>query len=305
MLKMNMVRSLWAGSAVLLASCLRVAAWSGGGHMVIAAEAYRQLPPALQQKVAQVLKAHPEYDTWASAFKGEGPGLDLGLFIFMKASTWPDEIRRHHNHYDHPHWHYVDYPLKPPAFRVEPRPQAQDDALYGINQCEQILADPGSSAELRAVFLSYLVHLVGDLHQPLHCASLVNVTYPDGDKGGNDFYVKPDGRGIKLHALWDGLLGTSSKPGPHLNYAMEIQARYPRSSLKELKKAKTPKSWSLESRSVAVEKVYLRGALPGSPRVDTAPELPAGYTKEAKTVAERRAALAGYRLADEISRYLK
>lgn len=302
---MNIVRTLLAGSAVLLASCFRVAAWSSGGHLVIAAEAYRQLSPALKEKVAQVLKAHPEYDTWTAAFRGESPGLDSGAFIFMKASTWPDEIRRHHSQYDHPHWHYVDYPLKPPAFPMEPRPEPKDDALYAIAQCERVLADANAGAELRAVFLSYLVHLVGDLHQPLHCASLFDDTYPKGDKGGNDFYVKPGGRGVKLHALWDGMLGTSSKPGPQLSYAIEIQSLYPRSSLKELKKARTPKNWSLESRAVAIEKAYLRGTLPESPRADGATELPPGYTKEAKTTAERRAALAGYRLADELGKYLK
>ncbi len=112
---------------MLLVSCVQSVAWSSGGHMVIAAEAYRQLSPALKEKVAQVLKAHPEYDRWAESFRADNPGLDLGMFVFMKASTWPDEIRRHHEKYDHPHWHYVDYPLKPP------------------------------------VYLSYLIHLIGDL----------------------------------------------------------------------------------------------------------------------------------------------
>jgi hypothetical protein len=188
---------------------------------------------------------------------------------------------------------------------MEPRPEPKDDALYAIAQCERVLADANAGAELRAVFLSYLVHLVGDLHQPLHCASLFDDTYPKGDKGGNDFYVKPGGRGVKLHALWDGMLGTSSKPGPQLSYAIEIQSLYPRSSLKELKKARTPKNWSLESRAVAIEKAYLRGTLTESPRADGATELPPGYTKEAKATAERRAALAGYRLADELGKYLK
>jgi len=163
----------------------------------------------------------------------------------------------------------------------------------------------GSRNLRRAVYLSYLIHLVGDIHQPLHCASLFNNTYPDGDKGGNDFYVKPGSRGIKLHAIWDGLLGTSGKPHAHLNYAIEIESEHPRSSLKELKKAKTSKEWSLESRFVAIEKVYLRGKLKGSTMAESAPPLPEGYTKTAKTVVERQAALAGYRLADELQHVLR
>jgi hypothetical protein len=273
--------------------------------MVIAAEAYRQLSPALQAKVMDVLKAHPDYDKLAVALRPEAPGMDLGMFVFMRASTWPDEIRRQHERYDHPHWHYVDYPLVPPAFPMKPGPTPTDDALYGIGQSEEALADKDTSPELRAVYLSYLIHLIGDLHQPLHCASLFDEEFPQGDKGGNDFYVRPNSKGIKLHSLWDGLLGTSSKLNTHLDYAVEIEARHPRNSLKELKKHQTPKEWSLESRAVAIEKAYVRGNLKGSTRADSAPELPDGYTKAAKTVAERQAALAGYRLSDEIRKYLR
>ena len=61
----------------------------------------------------------------------------------------------------------------------------------------------------------------------------------------------------------------------------------------------------MESRELAIEKGYLRGELKGSSSRDEAPELPADYTKNAKGVAERQGALAGYRLADEIGRYLK
>jgi len=90
-----------------------------------------------------------------------------------------------------------------------------------------------------------------------------------------------------------------------LNYAIRIEADYPKKSLPELKKAKTPKDWSLESRGVAIEKAYLHGELKGSPYANDAPALPEGYTKEAKVVAERQAALAGYRLAEEIEKFLK
>jgi hypothetical protein len=255
--------------------------------------------------VTEVLKSHPDYALWEKSFAGETANIDLPTFVFMKASIWPDEIRRRHNQYDHPHWHYVDYPLRPTAFPLEPGPTPNDDVLYGIAQSEKALSDGASSPEERAVYLSYLIHLVGDLHQPLHCASLFNDMYPGGDKGGNDFYVKPGSRGIKLHSLWDGLLGTSSKPHPHLNYAIEIESRYPRNSLKELKKDRTPKEWSLESRAVAIEKVYLHGELRGSTSAESAPSLPEGYAKAAKAVAERQAALSGYRLADEIQKCVR
>jgi hypothetical protein len=223
----------------------------------------------------------------------------------MRSSTWPDEIRRAGNKYDHPNWHFIDYPLRPPGFAFEPGPKPDDDVLYGVAQCEKVLSDAKADPEFRAAYLSYLIHLVGDMHQPLHCASLFTAAYPNGDKGGNDFYVMPAQRGVRLHGIWDGLLGTSANPRTQWNYATEIDAKYSRSSLPELATHATPKEWSLESRELAIEQAYLRGELKGAKDAADAPKLPEGYTKEAKQVAEKQAALAGYRLADEITKYLK
>ena len=279
-------------------------AWSGPGHLAIAAEAYRELSPELKAEVFDVLKAHPDYAKWEKAYH-PNPNLDLAAYVFMKSSTWPDEIRRSGSTYDHPNWHFIDYPLVPPTFPLEPGPKPMDDVLFGVMQCEKTLSDTNASPELRAVYLSWLVHLVGDVHQPLHCASLFTDTYPKGDKGGNDFYVKPAQSGVRLHGIWDGLLGSSPNPRTQWNYAIQIEAKYSRTALPELIKHQSPKDWSLESRELAIEKGYLRGQLQGSTNADTAPSLPPDYTKQAKQMAEKQAALAGYRLADEIHKYLR
>ena len=96
------MKNLLALTCILLALLLAPSAQasSGAGHQVIAAEAYRQLPPALQTKATEILKAHPDYEKWKESFTSESPNLDLPLFIFMRSSTWPDEIRRRHNQYD-------------------------------------------------------------------------------------------------------------------------------------------------------------------------------------------------------------
>ena len=144
-------------TAILLLALLFVArstqAWSGAGHQVIAAEAYRQLSPALKAKVTEILKSHPDYEKWEKSFVSESASLDLPTFIFMRCSSWPDEIRRRGNHYDHPKWHYVDYPLRPAKFPVEPGPDPGNDILYGIRQSEKALASANTSAEERAVLL--------------------------------------------------------------------------------------------------------------------------------------------------------
>lgn len=279
-------------------------AWGSAGHQVIAAEAWRQLSPVLKAEAIEVLKTHPDYAKWQSAYHTNA-SFDIFAYVFMRSSAWPDEIRRAGNKYDHPNWHFIDYPLRPPGFAFEPGPKPEDDVLYGVAQCEKVLSDTNANSELRAASLSFLVHLVGDMHQPLHCASLFTAVYPNGDKGGNDFYVMPGQRGVRLHGIWDGLLSTSANPRTQWNYATEIDAKYSRTSLPELASHTTPKEWSLESRELAIEKAYLRGELKGAKDAADAPKLPADYTKEAKSVAEKQGALAGYRLADEITKYLK
>lgn len=167
-----------------------------------------------------------------------------------------------------------------------------------------MLRDPSASAEARAAHLSWMIHLVGDIHQPLHCASYFSPEFPRGDKGGNSFYVKPNTRGIKLHSFWDGLLGTSSKPRTQVNYGVQLRAHYPKRELRELAPPDA-KAWSLEGRSLAIDFAYLRGRLKVAADEAQAAPLPNDCSNKAKAVAERRAALAGCRLADENVRLLK
>jgi hypothetical protein len=105
----------------------------------------------------------------------------------MRASTWPDEIHHRGNPYDHPDWLFVDYPLKPPLFPVEPGPEPNNDALYGIAQAKKALADSKTSPEERAVYLSWLIHLVGDMHQPLHCGTIFDSTFPNATRAATIF----------------------------------------------------------------------------------------------------------------------
>ena len=75
--------------------------WGGAGHQVIAAEAYRELSPTLKPEVFAVLKAHPDFAKWTNAYHPNA-SFDLPAYVFMRSSTWPDEIRRTDSPYDHP-----------------------------------------------------------------------------------------------------------------------------------------------------------------------------------------------------------
>ena len=290
------------GSTLLLPKL--ALAWSDTGHLIVAAEAYQQLSPELKAQVFEILKSHPEFEKWQKAYH-PNPTLDLPTTVFMRCATWPDEIRGGGSIYDHPMWHFVDYPLRPPNFAFEPDAHPTNNILFGIAQCEATLSDKNANAELRAAYLSYLVHLVGDIHQPLHCESLYNGTYTNGDRGGNDIFVKPGDYGVRLHGIWDGLMGTGVNRRQQWNEATAQLAKFPRASLAELMADTTPKSWSLESRTLAIKYGYLNGDLKGSTTSEGAPALPDGYLKNAKSVAEKQVALAGYRLADEIQQYVK
>lgn len=281
-----------------------LSAWDDTGHMIIAAEAFRQLPPELKAQAIEVLKNHPDFQQWLKAYH-PNPNVDSGAYLFMRASTWPDEVRGSGSPYDHPDWHFIDYPLRPPSFPFEQDQKTNDDVLYGIAQCEKTLSDTNADPVLRAVYLSYLIHLVGDMHQPLHCESFYSDAYPNGDRGGNDFYVKLRQGSSRLHPIWDDLLGTIPNLVAEYRNAFDLQVNYPRTALPELRKHTTPRAWSLESRKLAIEYGYLDGHLKGGTNWQDAPPLPDGYLKAATAVARKQAALAGYRLADQIQQYLQ
>jgi hypothetical protein len=139
----------------------------------------------------------------------------------------------------------------------------------------------------------------------LHCVALVNSVYPKGDKGGNDFFVKPNTTGVNLHSVWDKGLGSSVNPRSQYNDAIELAVEHPRKQLPELSSSKSAAAWSKEGRKIALECVYLNGKLEGSTQATNAPALPEGYAKTLKQIAKRRAALAGYRLADEIQKLIR
>jgi S1/P1 Nuclease len=302
------------GIVAILVAISDACAWHGPGHMTVAAIAYRDLSPAESEKLDLILKSHPRFPSWQSDFPGSVSNLDLGLYVAMAASLWPDQIRNRNDPSTFPNWHFVDYPLMAPSFPFRGSPMPRDDVLFGIGKSEAILRSSAASAEDKAEKMSWLIRLVGDVHQPLHCATLINSVYPapEGDHGGNGFFVKASSTSEpqKLHSLWDGLLGVGTVADADLtrsalNNAIRLGNLFPRSTLPELQSHRSVKSWSEESRQSAIHNAYLNGTLPPGENATNATILPLGYTRHAKEIAERRIALAGYRLADQIRRTIR
>lgn len=176
-------------------------AWGDFGHMTVAAIAYDSLTPASKTKVSALLKLNPNYSDWIADI----PDESRDKAAFMKAATWPDYIKhaagykndgesptnpdaaKNSGYSDkliHRYWHYIDIPFSPdhtPLIQpVAPNAQTQI-ALF-----RKTLADKHASAELKSYDLVWLLHLVGDVHQPLHATSRFTQDEPKGDRGGNE-----------------------------------------------------------------------------------------------------------------------
>ena len=275
--------------------------WNDRGHMMIAAIAYQELTKENQEFITDILMHHPEYQrSWKLAYQKVKEDAELGLYLFMRASVWADEIKsdQHPAHqYDAPKWHYINYELRFPFDGVV-RVSDDENAVQAVELNVEIFNSESTSKHDKAIALSWLIHMVGDLHQPLHTSSLFSDQFPRGDKGGNLFWVKANGK-VKLHSYWDGLFGKSTKIRSILNEGELIKSAY-KEEIGVL--ANEPAStWSVEIFKLAREKVYLNGALDGSSSKKNAPQLPVNYGEDSKVVAEQQVYLAGYRLLYLIS----
>jgi hypothetical protein len=160
--------------ACVAAACLplKALAWGNTGHQAIATLAQGQLTAHAQAQVVELLALEP--------------GATLASI-----ATWADE---HRSPATAP-WHYVNFPRGTCVY------DAARDCPHGacvvaaLEQQTQILASD-APAEKRLMALKYVVHFMGDIHQPLHAG------YAD-DKGGNTYQVQAWGRGTHLHAVWD------------------------------------------------------------------------------------------------------
>ena len=279
-------------------------AWNPPGHMLVASVTYDQLTPPQRAHLLSILESHPDFAKWQAAAPKDVPGFDFGRYVFMHASTWPDDIRKSGSPYDHPPWHHVDFPLTPPGFPME-EPPATENLFTALARAETVVTDPGASALERAAYLSWIVHLVGDVMQPLHGGTLIDAGHPkpDGDHNGGLFFVNIAGNSMSLHWYWDCLGVTTPDTHELIARAAELEKKFPRSSLPELAAATDVRGWALESRQLAIDAVYLKGTLPGGYDDKAAlPALPGNYAAAGRRLAERRLALAGYRLADELTR---
>jgi hypothetical protein len=312
-----MRRKIILGFAVLVTvvACRAALAWNSIGHMSVAYIAYQKLTPAERARVAALLQLNPYYKQWLSYIPSGTSDADRDMYVFMMAATWPDEIKAMgsqyvgtdtppraeaavlNNGYDdhgaHKYWHFVNTPLG--GDTAASAPLSSPTATQKIAAFRAALATNIPDA-IKSYDLVWLIHLVGDVHQPLHCATRISATNPKGDEGGN--LVVINGPSKELHAFWDGALGV----GDTKNFmtAVKVGGTLPPPDAALVSDDKE-EDWAAESYSLAKSSVYIDpiGSGLGPFTVNSA------YTANAQRIAKQRVSLAGARLANLLKEALQ
>jgi hypothetical protein len=250
-------------------------AWNGLGHEVIAQIAYDHLSTPAKHAV--------------NSLNFKYRHLFPRTRLFDQSATWADRIKGNDVHaFDS--WHFINLSFSPDGSVLPKIPK--ENVVWAINQSLATLQSPKASSFEQALFLRFLIHFVGDVHQPLHCVTRVTKRHPTGDQGGNLFVIRST-QAHNLHSLWDRGLGLFAYR-PHLRFsriqriAQRIENQYPRSYFGRKITITDPAVWARESFVLAKNVAY---HLPEN----TVPSR--AYVKAGRAVVEQRVALAGYRLA--------
>jgi hypothetical protein len=269
--------------AVVLGWGAPARAWNPHGHRVVAAFAYRRLRPDVRWKVDALLALHPDHPGWV---EGVPPG-ERSLAAFMRASNWADDLRERPGPAadKHPDWHYVNVPFSLDG--TPTRPPALPNVQTQIAELRRRLADPTASDQERSTALVWLLHLVGDVHMPLHCVARFDRSLPHGDRGGTLIRLSSNPHD-HLHGFWDRALGDATDLASARGQARRLPAPPP-----ALIAVADESAWVNEGSEAAKRWVY-------RPPVEAGPGpfvLDARYARDARLLAAERIALAGARLA--------
>jgi hypothetical protein len=297
-------------------------AWHVVGHRLTTDIAFDLLDEEQRERVTAILRAHPRYRQDFVARMPDsivnGSESAKGRWIFAHASNWPDQIAARgktvREKYHRSTWHYINLPV----FLTEMDEQELANELdhnvstefapplrRGLNIIQALTGnllvwrdDDASDAD-KAVALCWILHLTGDMHEPLHNVALFSMDlFPEGDRGGNLIGVTRAKDVTNLHAVWDGL-------------ANNFESLIPDEATRELLATDIADldaipGWSRQYRNLAEEFVYtaevrekLLAQRPG--REYPVIALSSDYRETARKIAESQIIIAGHRIAVLIS----
>ncbi len=289
---------------------LTASAWDDAGHKLTTYIAWEQMSPQAREKAFKILMSAPE-DSDLSVFylQDSRSAAAKQRELFMIASTWADIVRDKNfkNRYEKYHkgdWHYADTFWRVTADGkvdvlkdfAEPKGKAVEQ-LFAF---DKLLRDGAASDADKAVALAWILHLGGDIHQPLHTSARVTENDPKGDQGGNLFILSPKGATgndrLNLHWFWDSIVGRNiprfydacdSEYLPPI--AQDLMKKYPAAKMQNRLKLGKFDEWQQEGFQIASTKFYPASLKFGEPPSDD-------YKKMAFEIAEEQIALAGYRM---------
>lgn len=256
--------------------------WSDTGHMLVSAIAETRLNTTAKSRIAELLLNG-----------GDSKTQDL-----WGAACWADDTRTEQNG----PWHYINLHFRRDGVPSENMP-LEENVVWAISRFGDAMADPRRPDAERADALRYVLHFVGDVHQPLHCVACDSEKFPKGDRGGNEFTFDPFPLGTRqirnLHALWDlggGLFDNTVRPiedrAPLEALRDRLITLHPIESMPEIA-IRDPEKWAGEGAMIAQTFAY---ATPEKTAPSTA------YLANVQYMSGRRIVMAGYRLADLLNR---
>lgn len=194
--------------------------WGQKGHDVVAYIAECNLTPRTYRKVVAALEGHsPVY--YANWLDGASHTPE---YAYTKT------------------WHYANVD-EGQTFATQPRNE-KGDVVQAVDEIVAKLKSGKLSAEEEALNLKMLIHLVGDMHCPMHAGRL-------SDRGGNNVKVKYFGQSKKLHSVWDSELIESAHRWGYTEWQREI-GRVSKTEKREIVKG-TPTEWFVQTHAAAVE----------------------------------------------------
>lgn len=257
---MKCLSSAAAAAVLVTFSSLPVSAsaWGNEGHQLIAVIAEERLTTVARAEVHRLLQ------------------IERSATLASVAS-WADDVRNRET----ARWHYVNFRRELGCrFDAKSMCAGGDCVVAAIERQAELLASSATD-EARLHALKYLVHFVGDVHQPLHAGHA-------DDKGGNTFQLQAYGRGTNLHALWDtGLL--QHWPGGVSALRVDVEREQIADDL-----VVSPTAWAEESCRI----VESGGFYPNTHTLDPT------YSQRWNVVVTRRIAAAAHRLASTLNRSL-
>ena len=288
--------------------------------------AYQRLTPATKARVRDLLKLNPDFANWEKQIPAGTSAADHDQMIFMIAATWADDIKGDSKYSDdgpdpntadgatssqntgytdlfrHRYWHFIDTPFSPDHTALPPIPTP--NAETEIAAFRAVLASTQPD-ELKSYDLVWLLHLIGDIHQPLHATTRVTSSDLKGDAGGNSVKLVGDASS-NLHSYWDDLPGfdssfCSNKIGC-VTRAVALGKTLKAPGAKSIHNTKTA-TWIQESFRAARIDVYRAPIGTADGPYTIAPS--SLYATAAFRIAKIRVALAGARLAEVLNHELK